>query len=81
MQKIWNIKIQDYNFLIKKIWKIWRKLLTLNRTVIHYAIKRNLNEIIGLLISKGADINAIDCNKQISIIIFWLKAFKIKKED
>ena len=44
------------NIIDKKLRKLNRK----NKTMLHYAAKGNSLWIVELLISKGADINAID---------------------
>ena len=43
-----------------------------NKTSLHYAAKKNLKEIGEILISKGADINAIDIIYLNMIILFLI---------
>ena len=45
----------------------------MNKTLLHYAAEKNSTDLGEILISKGADINAIDIIFQIIIIIFLIK--------
>ena len=54
------------------LWNKKRRLNNLNLTPLHYAIARNLSLFGKVLISKGADINAIDIidlNKKLLFLI------------
>ena len=44
-----------------------------NKTPLHYAIKNDSKEMLELLISKGADVNAIDIIFRIMKILFLIK--------
>ena len=58
-------------FFIKKFVNQKRILNKMNRNPLHYAARRNRKDVGELLISKGADVNAIDLNNQ-KIMIFSL---------
>ena len=45
----------------------------MNKTPLHYAAENNSKEMVVILISKGADINAIDIFYLNSIILFLIK--------
>ena len=52
---------------------IHKKLNKKNITPLHYAIEKNSKEMIELLVSKGADINAKDIIFLNSVILFLVK--------
>ena len=60
MQKILFIKLQKKSFSIIKKQIKERNLNKNNKTPLHIALENNLDKIGEFLISKGADINAID---------------------
>ena len=68
MHKILYIKIlfSYLFFIIKIIYNISRKWNNKNQTPLHFAAKSNSKEIGELLISKGADVNAISIIYQIT---------------
>ena len=65
-----NIKLE---FLIKILLNQWRKLNKKNKTPLHITAFKNSKEIGELLISKGADINAIDNIYRDIKILFLIK--------
>ena len=58
---------------MKRILKKERKLNEKNRTPLHYATEKNSKEMVEILISKGADINAIDIIYLNIKILFLIK--------
>ena len=63
-------------FSIKIMQNIVRKLNMKNNTPLHYAVKNQSKEMVELLITKGADINAKDIICLI-IIFITIKLFNI----
>ena len=49
-----------------------RKLSCKNYAPLHWAVEYNLKDIVELLISKGADVNAIDIIYQIIMFLFFI---------
>ena len=65
--------IQSHSYrLIYIFFNKERKLNKKNRTPLHYAAQNNSKEIGEILISKGADINAIDIISLNMIILFLI---------
>ena len=72
-----NAKDEYYckmQILLLVIWLLnnIRKFKKFQKTPLHIAVKFNFKEILIILISKGADINAKDFNEQQLICIFKL---------
>ena len=58
-----------------------RNLIKYNKTPLHYAAMNNSNKIGELLISKGADINAINIIHQNMIVLFFIILIQIKERN